>query len=259
MSVEQLKVKNVAFGKGVPKICVPITGRTKEEILKQAKNIALSEADCVEFRADWYEDCMNYEKTVCIVKEIREVIGEKVFLFTFRTKNEGGEREISIDEYISLCECVVKNSQIDLLDVQAFLQVGLLNQLCNMAHEHHVYVVASNHDFLKTPQEEELVRRLFYMDDMGADLPKLAVMPQSKGDVLTLIHSVLQYYEMGRKKPIITMSMGAMGGITRVLGELYGSSMTFATLGHASAPGQLTYEKANQFMQAFHETFCEEE
>lgn len=32
-------MKNVEFGAGVPKICVPICGKTKEDVLEQAKII----------------------------------------------------------------------------------------------------------------------------------------------------------------------------------------------------------------------------
>lgn len=56
-------------------------------------------------------------------------------------------------------------------------------------------VIASNHDFHKTPSKEELIHRLRLMQDFDADLPKIAVMPTCRQDVLTLLSATL---EMGR-------------------------------------------------------------
>ena len=77
------------------------------------------------------------------------------------------------------------------------------------------------------------------MDDMGADIPKLAVMPVKERDVLNLLSATLQYYELGGTKPVITMSMKRLGGVSRIAGAVTGSALTFATVGEASAPGQL--------------------
>ena len=121
-----------------------------------------------------------------------------------------------------------------------------------LAHEHKVFVVASNHEFFTTPKPDELVRRLKCMDEMGADLPKLAVMPKTERDVLNLLSATLAYYEAGGEKPVITMSMNQLGVVSRLAGELYGSSMTFATVGKTSAPGQLSIDKVRAVLQMLH-------
>ena len=54
-------VRNVAIGEGIPKICVPIVGKTREEILDAAKKILPIGADVVEWRVDWYEDIFDFE------------------------------------------------------------------------------------------------------------------------------------------------------------------------------------------------------
>ena len=43
-------VRNVKIGEGIPKICVPIVGITREEILESGKNIGAIGADVVELR-----------------------------------------------------------------------------------------------------------------------------------------------------------------------------------------------------------------
>ena len=38
-----VKVRNVEIGSGVPKICVPIVGVTKDEIIAEAKHLTASQ------------------------------------------------------------------------------------------------------------------------------------------------------------------------------------------------------------------------
>ena len=54
-------------------------------------------------------------------------------------------------------------------------------------------------------------------------------------------------------RPIITMSMGSLGVITRMAGEVFGSSMTFGAVGQVSAPGQIPVEKLQAAMAILHE------
>ena len=91
-------VRNVAIGEGIPKICVPIVGKTREEIVEAAKNILPIGADVVEWRVDWYEDIFDFEKVEETAKQLREVLGEMPILFTFRTSKEGGEKAIPAED-----------------------------------------------------------------------------------------------------------------------------------------------------------------
>lgn len=252
MNIMGLQIRNVEFGTGIPKTCVPIAQSTRLEILESAKLAANSVADSMELRLDWYEEHEDLTRVEALLKEIREIIGDKILLCTFRSKNEGGQATISLDAYKQLCKVVCESSCADLLDVEAFMFDGLLEEMCELAHANGVYVVASNHDFDATPSKDEIVKRLQYMDQCGADLPKIAVMPQSKEDVLTLLSATTAYHQADGCKPIITMSMGSMGGITRLAGEIFESALTFTTLGKASAPGQVELEKVIQVMQIIH-------
>ncbi len=107
----------------------------------------------------------------------------------------------------------------------------------------------SNHDFHKTPSDEEMIDRLEKMESFDADICKIAVMPQNKNDVVRLLNVT---YTMSRKlsKPLITMSMGTIGVISRICGETFGSSLTFASKGKASAPGQISVNDMNLILEA---------
>ena len=113
-------------------------------------------------------------------------------------------------------------------------------------------MVGSNHDFDKTPDYEDLIYRLRKMQDMGADIPKIAVMPQNHNDVLTLLSATETMSSIYADRPIITMSMSAAGVISRLCGEVFGSAMTFGAVGRVSAPGQIPVEQLNQAITILH-------
>lgn len=252
MKTEAIRIRKMEFGHGIPKICVPIVGRSKEEILKQVREAVSAQPDCIEFRVDWIWGNCSESELLELIGDIRELIGDIALLFTFRTADEGGESKIETGEYIRLYESICKSGFVDMIDVETFKEEGLLGKMCEMAHKADVKVVASNHDFDKTPAEEEIVRRLQFMDKAGADVPKIAVMPKKERDVLVLQSATLKYYELGGVKPIITMSMSDFGMVSRLTGELYGSAMTFAALGKASAPGQIPIDEVKLVLNILH-------
>lgn len=249
-----VKVRNVEIGTGIPKICVPIVGVTREEILRAAEKIMKTSADVVEWRTDWYEDIFDFEKTEATMKELRAVLAEKPILFTFRTAKEGGEKQIEKEVYVELNQKAAKTGLIDLVDVEAFTGDDAVKAIVDTAHEYGVKVVASNHDFHKTPDKDEIVARLRKMQDLGADIPKIAVMPQNKKDVLTLLSATEEMASEYADRPIITMSMAGTGVISRLCGEVFGSALTFGAVGKASAPGQMGAEELSTVLGLLHKS-----
>ena len=135
-----------------------------------------------------------------------------------------------------------------MIDAELFMGEAVLGKLIRMAHERGVRLVASNHDFNKTPDKAEMIRRLRMMDDAGADILKIAVMPRDASDVLDLLDVTRMMNEGLTDKPLITMSMGQLGMITRIAGETFGSAVTFGSMGQASAPGQIDAAKLKEIL-----------
>ena len=171
---------------------------------------------------------------------------------TFRTKAEGGEVSLTRQQYADFCGTVCVSGCADLLDVEFFPNQEELPALIGQAHKAGVAVVCSSHDFHKTPSRTEMVTRLTAMQQAGADLPKVAVMAQSRTDVLELLAATAEMADLHPETPVITMSMGALGAVSRLAGEAFGSAMTFANPGQASAPGQVPLEVVNQVLDALH-------
>lgn len=244
-------IRNLILGEGLPKICVPIVGSNREEIIKAAQAIILCKPDMAEWRADYLPRVCDFEQTEGILKELREILGEVPLLFTFRTDAEGGEQRMEQDAYRAICRQAIKSGLIDAIDVELFLGDAVVTELADLAHENGVKVIASNHDFIKTPEKEELVRRLYSMQKLGADVAKIAVMPADKKDVLTLLEATHEV-ACADCGPVITMSMGGCGMVSRLLGEAFGSALTFAMAGKASAPGQIPIEELREILEIIH-------
>ena len=172
-----VEVRGVKIGEGVPKICVPIVGKTKEEILAAAKSFADVKMDVVEWRVDWFDGVFDFAQVEDVLKDLRPALGNTPILFTFRTSKEGGEKAIEPDVYVELNKKAAATGLVDLVDVEAFTGDSYVKEIIEAAHEAGVAVVASNHDFDKTPDKDDIVGRLRKMQELDADIPKIAVMP----------------------------------------------------------------------------------
>lgn len=251
--MNSVKIRDVILGEGMPKICVPVTGHTEEEIQLRLREAVSTDADLVEWRADWYAGVFEKGKLSGMLKLLREFLGETPLLVTFRTREEGGEQKISQKAYEDFLSEVLHSGQADMIDVELFRGEELLIRICREAHKSGVAVVASSHDFEKTPEKNEILYRLCRMQECGADVLKLAVMPQDPQDVLTLLSATWEMKEKHASQPLITMSMGKTGVISRLCGEIFGSAMTFGSAGTASAPGQIAVSELRNIMGIFHE------
>lgn len=234
-----VKVRDIEIGAGIPKIIVPIVGTTKEEIINTAKSFKSVPLDVVEWRVDWFDGVFDFDQVKDVLKDLRDVLGNTPILMTFRTSKEGGEKSIDPEAYAELNIKAAQTGYIDFVDVEIFTGDAIVKKIINGAHGAGVKVIASNHDFDKTPAKSDIIYRLRKMQDAGADIPKIAVMPQSKKDVLTLLEATEEMVTNYADRPIITMSMAGTGVISRLCGEVFGSSMTFGAAGKASAPGQI--------------------
>ena len=247
-----VEVKNIRLGEGAPKICVPLVAKTKEEFLNSAKELEGIKLDLVELRIDHFNDVENLEEVKELAKNLREILKDTPILFTFRSLKEGGEKEISTEYYKTLNIEMAKTGLVDIVDVELFTGDEIVKEIVDTVHSVGVKVVMSNHDFNKTPEREEIVRRLCRMQELNADLPKIAVMPKSAGDVLKLLCATNDMVTKYAETPIITMSMGGLGVISRIAGETFGSALTFGAAKKASAPGQVDVNTLAGMLDVLH-------
>lgn len=248
---QALRIRDLLLGAGRPKICVPLTGVSKEALLAEAQNAVQERPELVEWRADRCREIQDTGALQDISAALREILGECPILFTCRT--EDGQLNIDRNTYMELNRCMIDTGNVDLIDVELFMGEDVCAQLAEYAHARGVHVVISNHDFEQTPDVDVMVQRMLAMRCLGADIPKIAVMPRKPLDVLKLLQATDTYNQWYGDCPVISMSMGKLGAVSRLCGETFGSAVTFATVGAASAPGQMSVETVRQILEVLHE------
>lgn len=253
--MKSITIKNVTIGEGMPKICVPIVGITKNDILEEIEKAILLNIDLLEWRVDWYEHCLDVQKIIQMLKEIKKVTKEIPIIFTFRTAREGGAKDISVEEYAALLDSILPSQQLDIIDIELFAGDAIVLSILQKARECSVYTILSSHDFQKTPEEQEIIMRLCHMQELGSDMTKIAVMPHNTKDVLTLLSATEKMQHYG-DRPFITMSMGGLGSISRMAGEVFGSAITFGVGEKSSAPGQIETKKLKHVLNIIHESIA---
>lgn len=257
----KITFKNITFGDRIPKICVPIVGRTDEEVLAQSEAI-IKEAkrleelglrpypvvEIIEFRADYYDHVTNQTLLTELLGKLRKQHPDRLILFTYRSEEEGGElrhdrAENMIDD---ISAWAMVSGYIDLLDIEVLSGNYRVVRNSTKARDLGIGVVMSYHNFEKTPHNNNMEDLLWDMEQLGGDILKIAVTPKNHFDVdrvLELTEAVTRGHSSHPiSRPVVMISMQPLGAVTRTAGAKTGSAFTFATVGQGSAAGQLTLE-----------------
>lgn len=247
-----LTVKGLTIGAGMPKICVPLLGENLSQLKEEATFLKTIDLDVVEWRVDFFNQVEDIEQVKAALVEIRSILPNTPLIFTFRSHKEGGNKEITTSFYFELNKTIAETGFVDIIDVELYNDEKEVQALVEDAHAKNVFVIISNHDFHGTPPKEEIVSRLRKAQELGGDLPKIAVMPTSTADVLTLLDATNTMNEQYADRPFITMSMAGKGVISRLAGEVFGSALTFGAAKKASAPGQVAVKELRSVLNLLH-------
>ena len=245
-----IQIRGKCIGEGRPKVILPLVEHTEAAILARGAEFSTLRADCVEWRVDLWDEPADAAALERCLQGLRQALGEKLLLVTFRTQAEGGQKAIPPEGYAALCCRVCASGCADLLDLELLPTGAALPGLIQQAHAAGVKVICSSHDFTGTPPQAQLMERMEQMFQAGADIAKLAVMPRCREDVLELLAATAGMRRARPELPLVTMSMGPLGAVSRLWGEAMGSAMTFAAAGKSSAPGQLELELVNAALDA---------
>src|SRR5699024_2123977 len=168
------------FNRGkMPLICVPLTGKTNAELKEQLEKVVASNPDMIEWRADFYKSLKDSQQVTHMIEIIKNVT-EIPLLFTIRSEQEGGEKStLSEKEKVELLQKVCQETSVDAIDYEVENDKGLVALVRNSASQHDVEFILSYHHFSETPENDELIRIAEKMEQSGADVAKIAVMPES--------------------------------------------------------------------------------
>lgn len=251
--MEKLIIKNKVIGEGRPLVCVPVMERESTAIIKEITFLSQSNADMIEWRLDVFEAFDDCNAVREVLDAVAPVLHDKIFLYTFRSKPQGGEAEIDTETLENLHELAAESGCVDLVDLEYF-EEEKPERVIRQLQKSGVRVITSHHDFHETPKPEVMKLLLERMREGGADIVKLAVMPQNTKDVLNLLEVTAEFHEKNPDTPVVTMSMGKIGNISRLCGETFGSCVTFGAHEKPSAPGQYEMNQLMNILTAIHES-----
>jgi 3-dehydroquinate dehydratase-1 len=189
--------------------------------------VARDHADAIEFRMDLAADP---------VPALREYDGELPIIATNRAEWEGGEApENGRLEALSTAAELPAVEAIDVELNSLATQQG--KETAASARAEGVSVIASTHDFERTPSAADL-RKLLRRATNRGDVGKLAVTARSTRDVLDLLGATEAFSARGQT--VATMAMGEQGRHSRAVAPVYGSAIGYAPVdpADATAPGQ---------------------
>jgi 3-dehydroquinate dehydratase-1 len=219
-----------------------------ENPLETSKKAAEMGADILEIRLDLL-GIRDFEIAAETIRKIKSETGLPVII-TNRSSKEGGKWEENEMERTGLLTNLLSiKDGPDAVDIELSAEREKRDSVVKAGRNCRKTVIISSHDFSKTPVFEEMKAIFEEAFLAGADIVKLAVMPNSMGDVLDLLRVTLEAREAGRT--VCTIAMGKTGKHTRVIAPFYGSVLTYASVeGTASAaPGQLPVNKLKKIME----------
>ncbi|GAB1487510.1 type I 3-dehydroquinate dehydratase [Aminivibrio sp.] len=234
-----ITARGKVLGGPAPLVCVPLVGKTEEEIRTEARNIPAIAPDAIELRVDAWDFVEETGKALSMIGEVRTIVGELPVILTCRGHWEGGVKKVADEKKFLLYKEAAEAGFVDFIDMELACGDGKIREILAMLEPTSTPLIISCHDFEKTPSKEMIFSLLGAEIRAGAHVAKFAAMPRSEEDVLSLLSATLMARRQYPGVPLITMSMGETGAMSRITGGLFGSDLTFAVGSKASAPGQI--------------------
>ncbi len=227
------------LGGETPLLCTPLVGRTRERLLAEAANVLRQKPDIVEWRVDFFDAVGDSGAVIDTARALRGVVGKRPVIFTRRAESGGGERiAMGVDKVVELYAAVAATRLVDFIDFEMDNDPEHLRRVREDTQRHEIRLILSYHNLSYTPALDYLVDRFLEAERLGADVAMVQVMPRDRADVLRLLAATAEADNKTRI-PLISMSVGPLGSVTRMVGGLFGSWLSFAVGESASAPGQI--------------------
>ena len=233
-----MKVKKIIGQK--PRIVAVVWGDRLLELAFSAKD---NGAQVLEVRIDLFHkvDLNNLEGRL---KQLRRQVKLPI-IATVRRKDEGGGRRYSEQQRLHILISIMP--LVDVVDIE-YRSRTIIQEVIREAKLRHKSLLISYHNLRETPPGAALKEIASRAKGMGADIVKIAAMANSKRDVARL----LSFSYGCPHKPLVAISMGRLGRISRVVAPIFGSCLNYAHVESESAPGQLDVLSLKEDLEKFY-------
>ncbi|MFS9093030.1 type I 3-dehydroquinate dehydratase [Streptococcus timonensis] len=223
------------------KLVVSVMPKSLEEAQAIDAN-RYEDADIIEWRADF----LPKDEILQVAPAIFEKFAGRELLFTLRTRAEGGEIDLSAQEYVQVIKDVTQLYQPEYVDFEYFGNKDVFDQMLDFPN-----LVLSYHNFQETP--ENMMEILSELTSLNPKVVKVSVMAHTEQDVLDLMNFTRGFKTLNPEQEYVTISMGKVGKVSRITSDITGSSWSFASLDVASAPGQISLSNMKKIREILNE------
>ena len=223
------------------KLVVSIMPRTLEEA-QQLDRSRYDGADVIEWRADF----LDKNEILTVAPAVFEKFAGREILFTLRTRGEGGQIDLTSEEYLAIIQDIQSIYHPDYIDFEFYSHREVFEQMLEFSN-----LVLSYHNFQETP--ENMMEILSELTSLSPKLVKVSVMAHNEQEVLDLMNYTRGFKTLNPEQDYVTISMGKVGKISRLTADLTGSSWSYARVGEESAPGQIPLENMRRIRELLNE------
>ncbi|MBK4778762.1 type I 3-dehydroquinate dehydratase [Streptococcus lactarius] len=223
------------------KLVVSIMPRTLEEA-QQLDRLRYDGADVIEWRADF----LDKNEILTVAPAVFEKFAGREILFTLRTRGEGGQIDLTSEEYLAIIQDIQSIYHPDYIDFEFYSHREVFEQMLEFSN-----LVLSYHNFQETP--ENMMEILSELTSLSPKLVKVSVMAHNEQEVLDLMNYTRGFKTLNPEQDYVTISMGKVGKISRLTADLTGSSWSYASVGEESAPGQIPLENMRRIRELLNE------
>jgi 3-dehydroquinate dehydratase I len=228
-------IRKTLFGGSKPRVAAIID---RAMSLTDVKGLVRRGADLLEIRLDLFSG--PAEETLGYVAEVRNAVGVPL-LGTVRETAKNRKARVEIFRLLV--------QLVDIVDIE--IDAPIRGAVIAMARKARTTVIVSEHDFAKTPSDTRLMSIAREAKKAGADIVKIAAMARSADDTARMLGFCRRC-----PTPAIAIAMGDYGTISRVLAPLFGSLVTYGSVGKAVAPGQLPLDDLVSELRRYYPAFA---
>ncbi|MBI5417105.1 lipid-A-disaccharide synthase [Candidatus Poribacteria bacterium] len=218
--IGKLKLKNIP--------CV--VGTISDKNILTLNKDTIKNIDILELRVDMFKEI----STDYITQQfnLTKTHFDKPIIATIRDVSEGGCQEITDERKCELYKLIMP--YCDAIDIEVNSN-ELLKSVIPVYKKNNKIIICSYHNFKITPDENYLTEIISKAKKYNADITKIAVMANKKEDVSKIISFTIKNKDIN----LVTISLGNIGLITRIINPILGSLLTYGFIGVPSAPGQI--------------------
>ena len=237
--IKAVDARGRKLGGDTPLVGTPLVGRTRARVLAEAASVLRQKPDIIEWRVDYFDAIGDTGEVIGTARALREAVGKRPVIFTCRAERGGGEKtSIGVEGVVALYAAVADSRLVEFIDFDVDNTPVQLRAVREATRRNDVRLILSYHNLSYTPGHDDLVDRFLEAERLGADVAMVQVMPRDRADVLRLLAATAAADDKTRI-PLISMSLGPLGSVSRMVGGLFGSWLSFAVGESASAPGQI--------------------